>query len=288
MKKFENRAITIDCEGSTLVGVVTVPKNCKRVGILTVVAGGPQYRGGCGRQLVELSRVMGEVGVPVLRFDYRGMGDSEGTFQDFQHIRADLIAAIGAFKNEVPELSEIVLWGGCNAASAILINAATIENVAGMIISNPFVTSESLAARARRAHYLERLGQREFWKKLFSGKYSISDYAKSLLRKNTGDKPEKGATNGRTGNHSDISFPVRMLDGFEKFQGCCLLALSGRSLDSKRFQMLIDSEKRWKKAMSRDVVTTEVFPEADQAFSVLSSRSAFFGVAVTWISRYWD
>ena len=118
--KVEEIALTFDCQGSALLGIVHRPEQPAKRGVLAVVAGGPQYRAGCGRQLVYMGRVLSEQGIPVMRFDYRGMGDSDGEFLDFEYIEDDLQAALDAFATAVPELNEVVLWGGCNAASAII------------------------------------------------------------------------------------------------------------------------------------------------------------------------
>ena len=61
-----------------LIGVIHQATGKSELGLLTIVAGGPQYRGGCGRQLVELARRISSEGVPVMRFDHRGLGDSAG------------------------------------------------------------------------------------------------------------------------------------------------------------------------------------------------------------------
>jgi alpha/beta superfamily hydrolase len=49
-----------------------------------VIVGGPQYRAGSHRQFTLLARSLAEQGFAVLRFDYRGMGDSTGAMRDQQ------------------------------------------------------------------------------------------------------------------------------------------------------------------------------------------------------------
>ncbi len=109
--------LVFDCEGEELVGVVHRPDSPGAIGVVTVVAGGPQYRGGVGRGLVSMGRELAAAGVPVMRFDHRGLGDSSGQFLGFEHLQSDLRAAIDAFRAAVPEIEQVVLWGGCDAAS---------------------------------------------------------------------------------------------------------------------------------------------------------------------------
>ncbi|KAB8057318.1 hydrolase 1, exosortase A system-associated, partial [Janthinobacterium violaceinigrum] len=58
-----------------LVGILSLPAAPGPRGVL-IVTGGPQYRVGSHRQFVLLARALAAQGVPVLRFDLRGMGDS--------------------------------------------------------------------------------------------------------------------------------------------------------------------------------------------------------------------
>src|ERR1041385_7937579 len=82
------RAVTFDCASERLVGVVAEPDNASEVGVVVVV-GGPQYRVGSHRQFLLLSRRLVDAGIAVLRFDYRGMGDSTGATCSFDDISLD-------------------------------------------------------------------------------------------------------------------------------------------------------------------------------------------------------
>ena len=48
------------------------------------MVGGPQYRVGSHRQFTLMARAFAAAGYPVLRFDYRGIGDSEGESRGFE------------------------------------------------------------------------------------------------------------------------------------------------------------------------------------------------------------
>ena len=71
----KEQVINFDLAGESLVGMACVPEQARSIGIIVVV-GGPQYRVGSHRQFLLLSRALASAGYPVMRFDYRGMGDS--------------------------------------------------------------------------------------------------------------------------------------------------------------------------------------------------------------------
>ncbi len=142
MSIVQRHALAFSCEGERLYGVLDLPARAHKRGVLVVV-GGPQYRAGSHRQFTLLARTLADQGIAAMRFDYRGMGDSEGEPRSFESIDADLRAAIDTFFREAPGLEEVVLWGLCDAASAALLYAATDARVAGLVLLNPWVRTES-------------------------------------------------------------------------------------------------------------------------------------------------
>ena len=85
---YSEQALRIACAGDTLIGILAKPQRPAAVGVLIIV-GGPQYRAGSHRQFTLLARHLADAGHAVLRFDYRGMGDSSGDARDFLGIDAD-------------------------------------------------------------------------------------------------------------------------------------------------------------------------------------------------------
>ena len=90
-----------------LLGIIHLPEAVSRRGVVILV-GGPQYRVGSHRQFLLLARALAQHGVPVLRFDFRGMGDSDGEFHGFEKLDKDIAAAIDAFAAAVPQVDELV------------------------------------------------------------------------------------------------------------------------------------------------------------------------------------
>lgn len=89
------RPVLFECNGCRLVGIIH-GAGSGDTGVLVIV-GGPQYRVGSHRQFLLLARYLAANNVPVMRFDYRGMGDSEGDIRSFESIDDDIRAAIDAF-----------------------------------------------------------------------------------------------------------------------------------------------------------------------------------------------
>jgi len=116
------------------------------VGCLILV-GGPQYRAGAHRHYVTLGRFLAARGISVLRFDYRGMGDSEGLPEDLRGRGEDIAAAAQALNQKVGKDAQLFSWGLCEAASAIFLHHDKIPNLSGAIIANPWVADTRLDAK---------------------------------------------------------------------------------------------------------------------------------------------
>lgn len=278
----EEIPLAFDCEDNTLIGIVHRPESPSTRGVISLVAGGPQYRGGCCRQLVYMARDFASHGIPVMRFDHRGLGDGDGLFLDFEHVEKDLAAAIAAFKRAVPELREVVLWGGCNAASGIMINAYRYPEVTGMIISNPFASSEATQAVVVRKHYMRRLRDPAFWAKVFKLRFNPLPYAKSGIRSMlTCLSPKKNTS--QASEDQPRPFTERMLSGFKQFRGHVLLIMSGQSLTSEEFDVLVANSPAWQQAYKAASITRVDIARADQAFSTIEARIDLIEAARTWL-----
>src|SRR5262245_21178573 len=128
--------VAFTCGKDWVLGVITRPETPRRRGVLIAV-GGPQYRVGSHLQFVLLANDLALQGHAVMRFDYRGMGDSTGEPRSFENVGEDLRAAVDHFLSEVPEVAEVAIWGLCDAASATLFYAHQDPRVTGIVLLNP-------------------------------------------------------------------------------------------------------------------------------------------------------
>jgi uncharacterized protein len=256
--------LSFECEGARLWGILsrppmTVPTT--RTAVLIVV-GGPQYRVGSHRQFVSLARRLATAGYSTLRFDYTGMGDSEGEVRPFDRTRADLAAAIDALSSACPESPNVIVWGLCDAASAAMMFATGDARVSGIVAANPWVRSDkSLAATRIKHYYLRQLLRRDFWSKLLRGRLrwaaSTRDFMKSVRAAHRPAEAPPG----------DDSFRTAMLRGLARFRGRTLLILSGNDLTAKEFIGLTESSRTWKGLVNSPRVSRIDLTDADHTFS---------------------
>ena len=276
---FVERAITFECGGETLVGVLAEPASPATIGIIIIV-GGPQYRAGSHRQFVHLSRQLAQGGVAAMRFDYRGMGDSTGSPTPFDEVTPDIAAAIDTMRASCPSVKRIVLCGLCDAASAALIywQATHDERVDGMVLLNPWVRSESSIARVHIKHYYgRRFLQKEFWAKLAVGRVDVGGAARAVAR--------NFMTARRKEPESEITFQDRMADGLKTFDDHALLLLSGRDLTAKEFLEYATSNPRWTGLLDRPGLVRHDFDDADHTFSSDRWRREVETLVLDWLRR---
>jgi uncharacterized protein len=273
------RAVTFACEGATLVGILHEPAAPATRGVLIVV-GGPQYRVGSHRQFVLLARDLARQGIPVLRFDYRGMGDSGGEFRGFEHVSADIAAAAAALRAACPGLREIVLWGLCDGASAAAFFAAAHpQAVAGLIVANPWVRTEQGLARSYvKNYYGQRLFQWSFWRKLLRGEMRVWKTLRGFL-----SDVEKARDSG--GGQKEAGLPERMRRAFEAFQGPVLLILSGKDLTAGEFAACA-GQANWEPIVGRPGFRRLELPEADHTFSRRRQQDEMSTACADWL-RSW-
>lgn len=282
----DEEAIVFDCHGSPLLGVLHHGDPNADLALVTIVAGGPQYRGGVGRQLVTLGRTLSQEGIPVFRFDHRGMGDGAGPFRGFEDMYDDLEAALKALREHRPSIQRIVLWGGCDAASAALINAYQLPNVVAIAVANPWITDDKMADRVQRQHFLKRLGEASFWKKVLTLQYNPLDYASAALAKLQRRKHKPASSGNSTG--APVSFVARMRVGLERFDGSLFLLMSGRSLISRQFDELLALDPKWQHAVDSHLVERHVIEGADQTFSGVSARDEMLATLLRWMRQIRD
>ncbi len=268
------------CEGEALVGILAKPASPADAGVVLIV-GGPQYRAGSHRQFVLLSRALATAGYPVLRFDYRGMGDSSGAQRDFESASRDVGAAIDQLQQRVPTVQRIVLWGLCDGASAALLYCHETQDprVKGMCLLNPWVRSEASLAKTQVKHYYtQRLRQKEFWVKLLSGKVALSALSgfAAKLRQSSGDAKQPQNELG--------TFQQRMAKAWHGFGGHILLVLSGDDYTAKEFVEHAQTDVAWKNYVGHDQLTRHKIPGVDHTFSNAAARQQVERITLDWIA----
>ncbi|HKU15955.1 MAG TPA: hydrolase 1, exosortase A system-associated [Steroidobacteraceae bacterium] len=263
----------------SMVGVLhPALQGAANVGVLVVV-GGPQYRVGSHRQFVLMARQLAKAGFPVLRFDYRGMGDSDGEVRTFEGCGEDIRAALEAFQSAIPTLKGVVVWGLCDAASAALMHVTQDSRVLGIVLVNPWVRTVAGEARAYVQHYYgQRLLQASFWRKLLSGKLDVMRSVRDFVRA-LGESRGAGAA-----ARAPISFIERMRRGLTAFARPVLVLISERDLTAAEFTTLCTGSDAWRQAMGRSSVQLVRLAGADHTFSSRSSLDEATSHCIAWLT----
>lgn len=281
--------VAFACGGEPLLGVLHRPENGSARGLIVVV-GGPQTRVGSHRQFVLLARALAGAGVPVLRFDYRGMGDSGGQPQDFTAIETDIRAAIDHLCESVPAVKEVVLWGLCDAASAILFYAHRDPRVTGIALANPWARTEEGAARAYlHDYYLRRIVDPNLWHKILRGEFAVRKSLASfgtMLGKALGRGDKPAACNSAHPPNAPFPLRERMLDGLRRYRGRVLLILSGDDLTAREFKDMIAGSRSWRRLLARPNVSRRDLAESNHTFSRAAWRDQVANWTLAWM-RSW-
>lgn len=158
--RFENPA------GLALQGILHRPERADaNTPAVVWLSAGQKVRQGAWRMNVVMARRLAAQGIPVLRFDYHGMGDSEGERHHGQFVmdfygfvqtggfRDDVVAAVEFLLREVGA-RPVVLAGLCGgAASALFAGPQLGRRVAGhVLVDLPVTISSSARQRYLEAH----------------------------------------------------------------------------------------------------------------------------------------
>ena len=237
---------TPDAALSAIIHPGTAP-----VGVLIVV-GGPQYRVGSHRQFVKLSRALAEHNIPSMRLDTRGMGDSSGAKAAFYNQTTDISAAIEAFFSANKAITQLVLWGLCDAASAILIKLNQHDpRIAGVVLLNPWVRQQQSHAQTMLKHYyLKRLFSKAFWRKLLGGGLALGSSVKGLWQTVQQSK-QSSKTSTASLNVTEQNYVSAMLNGWQGFSGPVQVITSGNDLTAEEFLLLCNREPVWQHNLKR-------------------------------------
>jgi len=267
-------AITLQCGTNQLLGILHKPENARNTAVLIIV-GGPQYRVGSHRQFVQLSRSLAKENIISLRFDYTGMGDSQGEKKSFESISDDIRVACDRLCEE-QQVEDIVLWGLCDAASAAIIYAPTDPRVVGLIILNPWLRSDAAMGKSMLKHYyLQRLMSKDFWKKFLTGKVNVASSvgdAKGFVEDTMADE-----------KNSAESYQTRMQDGIKLYKGKVCLILSGVDLTAKEFEQQTLGNKAWDVFNSRQSQIHRL-EKADHTFSSTQYKRQVESVSAAFIA----
>ena len=265
--------VAFGCEGEELSGVLHRGRTGAKVGIVVVVAGGPQYRAGAHRQFVMLARMFAGHGFPVLRFDLRGMGDSSGDYLGYHYSRSDIRAAVDELQRLAPGVEQVMLFGECESASGILFYAYQDPRVHKVALANPWVrTDEGRAEAILKHYYRDRLLSRKFWLDMVRGRLrvgsAIVSFIEVLKTFMMGRKSLRaGVSVSARDSLDDLPLVAKTAEGLRRFQGQALLLMSGYDYIAREFDEVTKSSQAWAGLLDSPRVQRADIAGADHTFS---------------------
>ena len=133
------RPVIFPSSGYDLFGMLTLPEaewHQERVGVI-LLAGGIIPRSHRNRMWVKAARRLAALGFYVLRFDYRGVGDSSGSLFEMRLDRPfteDVVAA-ATFLRKVANVDRLILAGTCFGALTVLSAVEAAAPIDGLILA---------------------------------------------------------------------------------------------------------------------------------------------------------
>jgi exosortase A-associated hydrolase 1 len=187
---------------------------------LLIVSGGNEIRSGAFAGQAAIAAFFAARGISVFRYDRRGIGESEGTNGGFESSADDIAGAVNAFRGACPQITRIVAFGNCDAASALALFGAGLP-IDAMILANPWVIEAAEttsgqdapaapSAAAIRTRYWNRIKNPRSLIDLFTGKIDLKKLASGLAK--AAAKQETSGLAMRIANHlAPLDLPVLIL-----------------------------------------------------------------------------
>jgi exosortase A-associated hydrolase 1 len=244
-----SQPLVFPCEGIFLAG--TLHPADGRTAVL-MVSGGRQTRHGSHRGFVALAEGLARAGYPVLRFDRRGVGDSDGDDPGFRASGPDIAAARAALRATCPHVRSIIGWGLCDGATALVLHSAGFD---GLILANPWTQDAEVGdplpqPSAIKANYAEKLVSPAAWRRLLSGAVNLKGLVSGLAKLL---QPQRIT---RTG--------AAVLGGLRSYPGKALVLLADRDGTAQAFAAMLRSSPRSRLQPDFEVETiagaTHTFP----------------------------
>lgn len=275
--------VSIACNDESLSAILHRPDSLKQDTGVLILVGGPQYRVGSHRQFVKLSRALAAQGIVSMRLDSTGMGDSGGVKAEFYQQDADIAAGITALMQQCPQLKHVVLWGLCDAASAILLYLNTPDaRVSGAVLLNPWVRQQHSHAEVMLKHYyVKRLLSRQFWQKLLGGGVALKHSVQGLwhtLKQRLASRPAASMSpQANAQNYVQL-----MLRGWQHANAKVLVITSGNDLTAQEFLQLCNDDSAWADCLAK--AQRIHFSEANHTFSSQLWREQVEQATLQWLN----
>ena len=243
------RHFTFACAGAQLVGSLD---EAPGTSALLLVTGGNEVRSGAWAGQAQFAARIAAAGFPVLRFDRRGCGDSEGINQEFRSSGPDLAAARAALAEQCPHVTRIVALGNCDAASALMLDAGA--GCDALVLCNPWTFGDDAGDEAppevMRDHYRRRLADPAAIKRLLTGRIALGPLLSSLFAAARTSTPPSTLAQAMAEGLGGFDGLVRILVATRDRTGQAFLATWSKS--DPRMRICADATHSWVEDHARE------------------------------------
>ena len=262
------RPLAISCGGTPLAATLH-PGEAPRAAL--IVSGGVQTRVGPHRLFTQLAEALGGQGMAALRFDRRGVGDSEGENTGFLGSAVDIAAAASVLRSEGG--TDIVGIGLCDGAAALALFGAA-SGIQRLVLLNPWssssptekattgMSSAEMPAAAQRDRTLKRLLDPRNWLRILSGGIDVKGALKTLFSR---------------GGVAESALSARLIAAINAFPGPVLVPLSRGDATAEAFAALLPA------------LGPHVHPvwleNADHTLTRPEARQALFTAITDWLAK---
>jgi uncharacterized protein len=296
MRGTNNKEIPISflCGEHRLYGILHRPAEMRERGIL-MVNGRPALRAGRHRLFLLLARSWLEAGIPVMRFDFRGTGDSEGEMGTLEETAADLRSAVDAFISNVPGLQQIVLWGLCGGAADAILYAPNDSRVGGLVLANPWSYDASVRILTDWRHRMSRqYSNLRNWirsivrPEVRAASATYEEVPEHPVQLNLAETPGGGTTAVYRAYCSyrapDLS--KRLVASLARFSGNVLFIFSGADSGSRHFKRVASISPRWRRVLSSARVQTHDLADANHSLRRPEWRAQAAKWTLDWLKTF--
>lgn len=267
------RTLVFACEGSPLIGQLHEAEG--RTGVL-MVNGGVQTRVGAHRSYVDLARGWAAAGLPVLRFDRRGTGDSGGSDSGYLGATPDIEAALAALVS-AGGAERYIGFGLCDGATALALAAADDPRCVGLVLLNPWTIdpSDDPSRVTAGQHYRRRLRDPRTLRRLLRGEVHLGRAMRSLGRLALDKARARKAARPLAG---------RLAEALTRIEAPVLVLVSEHDATAAAFEAVTRSPA-WQPVMAKPTVSIRRLAGADHSCSQPEARAALLRLAWQWVAE---
>ncbi len=305
------KVVEFNVSRNILRGILHIPEEplVKNIGI-NLLNPGIKYRVGPHRLNVKIARYLCHEGYFVLRFDPRGVGDSEGELPiesvvnlwsrvEQGHYVNDILTTNQFFVNTA-KLDRLCLMGLCGGAISAILTTAKDKSVDKLILIDipvtyatnikddaDFITSEDYACQIY-SHYRAKLFNPKSWLRFVSLQSDYKTIVKTLYFK-IGNLIKLNNGNGKSSSHSQ-NFNYLFLEAFKKCVSQnkqILFILSGKSYTTGEFQAEFQKNYLYSGSPYEAYCKIKLLPEANHTYTLVEWQNELFDIISKWLRSHY-